>query len=56
MSQNVLVITEYAQDRFRQITYESLSTGKQLADELGGQMAAAVLGANVEADAAKLWR
>jgi electron transfer flavoprotein alpha subunit len=54
MSQNVLVITEYAQDRFRQITYESLSTGKQLADELGGQMAAAVLGANVEADAAKL--
>jgi electron transfer flavoprotein alpha subunit len=54
MSQNVLVITEYAQDRFRQITYESLSTGKRLANELGGQMVAAVLGSNVKADAAEL--
>ena len=54
MSQNILVITEYAQDRFRQITYESLSTGKRLANELGGQMVAAVLGSNVKADAAEL--
>lgn len=47
MSQNVLVIAEYAQDGFRKITYEALSAGKRLAVQTGAQLVAAVLGSGV---------
>jgi len=54
MSQSVLVIAEYTQEGFRQITYEALCAGKLLAEELGGQLVAAVLGSDVQAAASKL--
>ncbi len=54
MSQHVLVITEYAQAGFRKITYEALSAGKRLANELGGQLIAAVVGSGVTEAAGEL--
>ena len=54
MSQDVLVITEYAQEGFRKITYEALSAGKRLAGDLGGKLIAAVLGAGVSEAAEEL--
>lgn len=54
MSQKVLVIAEYAQDGFRNITYEALSAGKRLARQLNGEMIAVILGDGVKDAAAKL--
>lgn len=54
MSQSVLVIAEYAQDGFRKITYEALSSGKRIAAESGGQLIVAVLGSGVKDAAAEL--
>ncbi|MGD9209673.1 MAG: electron transfer flavoprotein subunit alpha/FixB family protein [Desulfobacteraceae bacterium] len=54
MSQNVLVIAEYAQEGFRNITYEGLSAGKRLAMELSGEMIVALLGSGVTEAAAEL--
>jgi electron transfer flavoprotein alpha subunit len=56
MSQSVLVITEYDKEGFRNITYEALSVGKKLANELNGKMVAVVLGSGVKDSAVELGR
>ena len=47
MSQNVLAIAEMSDGAFRKITYEALSEGKRIADEMGGSRSALVIGSNV---------
>ena len=54
MPQSVLVITEYGQEGFRKITYEALSAGKSLANELNSRMVAVVLGSEVKDSAVEL--
>jgi electron transfer flavoprotein alpha subunit len=54
MSQTVLVIAEHNEGRFRKVTYEALSIGRQIAEGTGGELCAAVLGSGVEAIAAEL--
>ena len=46
MAQGVLVITELWNKKFRKISFEALSKGKELADSLGEQLMALVLGSD----------
>lgn len=48
MSQDVLAITEQVEGVFRKVTYETLSEGRRMADHLGCQLIALVLGSDVE--------
>jgi electron transfer flavoprotein alpha subunit len=48
MSQGVLAIAEQLEGVFRKVTYEALSEGRRIADSLGCDLAALVLGADVE--------
>ncbi len=54
MSQGVLAITEQTDGVFRKVTYEALSEGRRIADSLGGDLTALVLGNGVEAIAGAL--
>jgi electron transfer flavoprotein alpha subunit len=54
MSQGVIVITEHAEGKFRKVTFEAISCGKQVATQLGVELAAVVLGQGVEAFAGQL--
>jgi electron transfer flavoprotein alpha subunit len=54
MSQNVLVVAEAAEGSFRKVTFEAVSTGRLLADQLGGQLTVVALGASVAAKASEL--
>ena len=55
MSQTVLAVTEQSEGLFRKISYEVLSQARKLADQLGGNLTAVVLGgAMAEADVAGL--
>jgi electron transfer flavoprotein alpha subunit len=51
---SVLAITEQRDGNFRKITYEVLSEGRKLADGLGSELTALVVGAGVEGIAADL--
>lgn len=48
MSQDVLAITEQVGGVFRKVTYEALSEGRRIADNLECQLIALVLGSDVE--------
>ena len=48
MSQNILAIAEQIEGVFRKVTYESLSEGRRIADQLGCELNALVLGDNIE--------
>jgi len=54
MANGILVITECTADRFRKSTYEVLSEGRRLADQLTTSLSAVVLGSGVSAPAAEL--
>lgn len=54
MSQSVLAITEQSDGVFRKITYEIVSEAKRLADGLGCEVAALVMGSGVEGIAGEL--
>jgi electron transfer flavoprotein alpha subunit len=51
---SVLAVAEQRDGVFRKVTYEALSEGKRIADALGTELAALVIGANVEAAAGEL--
>jgi len=48
MSQNVLAIAEQIEGVFRKVTFEALSEGRRIADQLGCELNALVLGDNIE--------
>ncbi len=48
MSKGVLAIAEQVEGVFRKVTYEALSEGRRIADHLGSELTALVLGADVE--------
>ena len=54
MSDGILVVTEYADKRFRKSTYEVVSEGRRLADQLNTSLSAVVLGNDVLSAAAEL--
>jgi electron transfer flavoprotein alpha subunit len=54
MSQGVLAIAEQIEGVFRKVTYEALSEGRRIADNLGCDLTALVLGTEVENIAAEL--
>ncbi|MFH1990981.1 MAG: electron transfer flavoprotein subunit alpha/FixB family protein [Pseudomonadota bacterium] len=54
MSRPVLAIAEQIDGVFRKVTYESLSEGRRIADNLGCDLAVLVLGANIEDKAKEL--
>jgi electron transfer flavoprotein alpha subunit len=54
MAQGVFAITEQRDGAFRKVSYEVVSEGRRIADGLGGELTAAVLGSGVEGIAAEL--
>jgi len=48
MSQSILAIAEQIEGVFRKVTFEALSEGRRIADQLGGELNALVLGDNIE--------
>jgi len=52
MSQGVLIIAEHSDGVYRKVTFEALSEGKRIAENLGTDVTAVVLGSNIE-DGAK---
>ncbi len=48
MAQSVLAIAEQSECIFRKVTYESLSEGRRIADQMGCELAVLVLGHNIE--------
>ncbi len=54
MSQGIMVVAEQSDGVFRKVTFEILSEGKRIADKLGCQLTAVVLGADIEACAQEL--
>ena len=49
MSQGILAITEQVDGKFKNISFEAISTGKKIADATDGPLSAAVMGAGGEA-------
>jgi electron transfer flavoprotein alpha subunit len=54
MADNVLVFAEQREGKFRKVALEAVSEGKRLADKLGGESSAAVIGSGVEGIAGSL--
>jgi len=54
MADNVLVFAEQREGKFRKVALEAVSEGKRLADKLGGELSAAVIGSGVEGIAGSL--
>ena len=54
MSTIILAVAEQIDGVFRKVAYESLSLGRQIADEVGGSLSALVLGSEIDAIAGKL--
>jgi electron transfer flavoprotein alpha subunit len=54
MSTTVLAITEQVDGTFKNISFEALSTGRMIAEGVGGALTAGVLGAGIETMAAKV--
>ena len=48
MAQKILAIAEQSEGAFRKVTYESLSEGRRIADQMGCELAVLVLGNNIE--------
>ena len=48
MSKGVLAIAEQVEGVFRKVTYEALSEGRRIADHMGSELTALVLGTDVE--------
>ena len=48
MAQSVLSIAEQSEGKFRKVTYESLSEGRRIADQMGCELAVLVLGNTIE--------
>jgi len=48
MSHKILAIAEQIEGVFRKVTFEALSEGRRIADQLGGELNALVLGDNIE--------
>jgi electron transfer flavoprotein alpha subunit len=46
MSQTVLAVTEYSESNFRKVTFEAVSEGRRMANELGYDLTAAVIGSH----------
>ena len=51
---SVLAIAEQRDGEFRKVTYEAVSEGRRLADDLGVGLTAVVIGSGVEAAAGEL--
>ncbi len=51
---SVLAIAEQRDGKFRKVTYEALSEGRRIADALGTELTALVLGSGIEAAAGEL--
>ncbi|MFO7684907.1 MAG: electron transfer flavoprotein subunit alpha/FixB family protein [Desulfobacterales bacterium] len=51
---SVLAIAEHRDGKFRKVTYEALSEGRRIADRMGTDLAALVMGSGVETAAAGL--
>ena len=56
MSQAVLAVAEQNDGVFRKVTFEALSEARRIADRLGAELVAVVLGHGVQATAAELGR
>ncbi len=54
MSQGVFVITEQRDGAFRKVSFEAVSEGRRVADGLGAEVTAVVLGAGIEGLAGQL--
>jgi electron transfer flavoprotein alpha subunit len=54
MADNVLVFAEQREGKFRKVALEAVSEGKRLADKLGGELNAVVIGSGVEGIAGSL--
>lgn len=54
MAQGIWAIAEQREGEFRKITYEIVSEGRRLADKLGQQLTAVVLGSGIKDKAAEL--
>jgi electron transfer flavoprotein alpha subunit len=54
MPQGIMVVAEQSDGAFRKITFEMLSEGKRIADTLGCQLTAVVLGSDIETCAKEL--
>jgi len=54
MAQGVMIIAEQRDGEIRKISYELVSEGRRLADNLGQELTALVLGSNIKDKAAKL--
>ncbi len=54
MTKGIMVVAEQSDGIFRKVTFEVLSEGKRIADKLGCQLTAVVLGAGIEASAQEL--
>ena len=54
MAQGVFVITEQRDNAFRKVSFEAVSEGRRMADALGADLTAVVLGSGVEGIAAEL--
>jgi len=54
MSKGIMVVAEQSDGVFRKVAFEVLSEGKRIADQLGLQLTAVVLGADVETCAQEL--
>lgn len=54
MARGVFVITEQRDGAFRKVSYEVVSEGRRIADGLGGDLTAVVMGAGVEGIASEL--
>ncbi len=48
MTQAILAIAEQRDGKFRKVTFEALSEGRRIADAMGGELVAVVLGSGVE--------
>ena len=51
---SVLAVTEQREAVFRKVTYEALSEGKRIAESMGTELVALVLGSNIENAAGEL--
>ena len=54
MAQGVFVITEQRDNAFRKVSFEAVSEGRRIADGLGADMTAVVVGSGIEGLAAEL--
>ena len=54
MAQGVFVVTEQRDNTFRKVSFEAVSEGRRLADAMGTELTAAVLGSGIESLAAEI--